>query len=146
MNSINPTDLISVAAFAGIVLVVLAWRILAHDKSVRGASVMVFTGALLGTFAAAVVFGGLYRWTDHGVGLLVLGAVLAFCGGDFYFQVVRNHPKKTHKVKTPWVAAAGLGVAGMLFFGNITHVAHSIQRDAHLNGVTAVFTSVHKNG
>ncbi len=70
----------------------------------------------------------------------------AWAGGpDFYFQVVRDHSKK-HKVKTPWVAAAGLGIAGALFFGNVTQIAHSIQREAHLGGVTAVFDSVHKHG
>ncbi len=141
----NPVNVITVAAFAGVVLITLGWRILAHDKTVRGASVLVFIGALLATFAAAVVFGALYRWTDHGVGLVVLGAVLAFCGGDFYFQVIRDHKKKD-KTKTPWVAAAGLGMAGALFFGNVTQIAHTIQREAHLSGVTAVFDSVHKHG
>ncbi len=152
MTHYNPINLITLAAFAGIVVMVLAHRIIAHDespkgqsKAVRAASAMVFAGALAVTFASAVVFGGLYRATDHGAGLLILGAILAFCGGDFYFQVIRDHTKQ-HKVKTPWVAAAGLGIAGALFFGNVTQIAHSIQKDVHVSGVTAVFDSVHKHG
>lgn len=135
-------DIIAAAAFAGLFLCTLAWRMHQHDKAKYGATIIALFGAMALTFSGAWWATGLYRATSHGIGLLILAVVLAGCGADFVFQVIMKHPN--FKKGRTTAIAAGLGVAGVLFIMNFSGIWHSVQPE--ITGHSVVQVEDHVNG
>jgi hypothetical protein len=137
-------DIIAAAAFAAAVLLTVALRLNAHDKLKYGATVIALLGAMALTFSASYWWTGLYRATAHGIGLVILGIMLAWCGVDFVLQVCMKHAK-FRKERTTWIAV-GLGVSGVLFIMNFTGIYHSVQGDLNSRTVTSVVDHVNGTG
>jgi len=135
-------DIIAAAAFAAAVLLTSTWRLHAHDKFKYGATILALFGAMALTFSASYWWTGLYRATDHGLGLVILGIAFAACGIDFVLQVLMKH-QKFKKGRTTWIAI-GFGVAGVLLIMNFTGIYHSVQQD--INGRTVANVVDHVNG
>jgi hypothetical protein len=161
----------AVLGMVSIALLVSAYKMRSHNRSVRAVSNTAFAGALTGIISLAQWASGLYRWTDHGTGLLVLIGAVAFFGFDYAILVWwipkrerdsgasvasggavggPKKPKRLHRTATP-LASAILGVSLGLCIGNFQMVAAGI--GSGLSGVPHMITTdfsqhgiVHKNG
>jgi hypothetical protein len=135
---------IGAVGFAAAFLITAGYRLHKHDKGKFIRMWIFLAGAVALTFSAALWWPGLYRFTSHGFGLLILGVALAWGFFDFVLQVPLKH-NRYHPSRTAY-AAVVLGIAGMLTFANLTGIEHGIQTDVSGGGITQVLSKVETGG
>ncbi len=138
-------EFLALCGMLALILLTVAYRTVRHDKTIRGSSVLILIGGVVGTFALATVLSGMFRFAERGVGLLVLGAVLGFCGADFFWQVVRGHSSMTKRKWTPWVTL-GFAVAVTVLIVNAVPIWQNIRTEVTGHNVTQVMSTVRGNG
>lgn len=139
------TEFLGLCGMLAVILLAVAYRTVRHDKTIRGSAVLILVGGAVGTFALATTLSGMFRFTEKGLGLLILGAVLGFCGADFFWQVVKGHSSMTTRKWTPWVTL-GFAVAATVLIVNAVPIYHNIRTEVTGHNVTQVVSRVHGNG